>query len=234
MKASYLLSCIILAVSLFGCKEQGELSSIFDGLPEAGHMTEIKSAIDSKMPVVIAFTAEWCPHCRHYKPVFFEVEKSFENEVKFLNIDVDNTNGSVISSRFQVRGIPTTAFVRKDGSVFKVQVGGIEKEDLTQVVKDLQKSRKKRRGEPVAPFPIEKIEQVELKPAKEKDVEKKEEVKEEIKQELPPQEIIKEETEIDEEKEEGDKPQVLPSPEVKEVKPEPVEPPQEVAPKVIQ
>lgn len=234
MKASYLLSCIILAVSLFGCKEQGELSSIFDGLPEAGHMTEIKSAIDSKMPVVIAFTAEWCPHCRHYKPVFFEVEKSFENEVKFLNIDVDDTSGSVISSRFQVRGIPTTAFVRKDGSVFKVQVGGIEKEDLTEVVKDLLKSKKKRRGEPLAPFPIE---QVEVKPAKEKAVEKKEEVKEEIKQELPPQEIIKEEIEVDEEKEEKpeeEKPQVLPSPEVKEVKPEPVEIPKEVEPKVIQ
>lgn len=157
-KLVYFLACFMLAITLYGCKEKGGGVSLFDGLPESTFLTEIKSSLENKKPVAIAFTAEWCPHCKKYKPVFFEVKNSHENEVTFLNIDVDDANGGVISGRFQVRGIPTTAFVRADGSIFKVQVGEIASEDLVKIVSDLVKSKKKRRGEPIAPFPIEPLE----------------------------------------------------------------------------
>lgn len=183
-KFVYFFVCILLTAFLFGCKEKTELASIFDGLPESNYLTEISSSVENKKPVIISFTAEWCPHCRKYKPAFFEVKDLLSNEATFINIDVDDSNGGIISGRFQVRGIPTTAFVRPDGSVFKVQVGEIEKEELIGIVRDLLKRKKKRKSEPIAPFPVE-VKEIKL-PAKE-----------EVKKEEP-QEIIKEEVEPEE------------------------------------
>ena len=180
-KLVYILSCLILATFLFGCKEIKRKISVFDYLPESTYLTEVKSAIENKKPVIVAFLAEWCPHCKKYKPVFLEAKNEYGNQITFLNIDVDDTNGSALSNRFQVKGIPTTAFVRPDGSVFKVQVGGIEKENLTQIIQDLLKSKRKRRGEPIAPFPIE--------PQEAKEAPKKEQPTE------APQELIKEKEE---------------------------------------
>ena len=181
-KLIYLFSCFLLAVFLFGCKERSNVVSIISGLPENTFVSEMKNAIESKKPVVIAFTAEWCPHCRAYKPVFFDVKNSLESQAQFINIDVDDTNGSALSGRFQVRGIPATAFVRSDGSVFKIQSREIEKENLEGLVNDLIKSRKKRRSEPVAPFPFP-IQAEETKTSPEVKPEIKPEVKTEEKQE---------------------------------------------------
>lgn len=175
-KSGYLFACVLLAGFLLGCKEKDALVSVFNGLPDSPYVSEMKSAIEGKKPVVVSFTAEWCPHCRNYKPVFFDVKGLYENKVTFINVDVDSDDGSVVSERFQVKGIPTTSFVRQDGSVFKVQVGEIEKEKLIETVDDLIKSKKKKRGEPVAPFPIEPVE-VKAPPKEET---------------APPQEIIKE------------------------------------------
>ena len=175
-KITYILTCVFMTIFLFGCKEKGKQISIFDGISESTYFTEAKTAIESKKPIAISFTAEWCPHCRKYKPVFFEVKDLFKDEVAFINIDVDDPNGSELSNRFQVKGIPTTAFVRPDGSIFKVQVGEIEKENLTTVINDLIKSKKRKRGEPVAPFPVE---------LGEPSIQKKEEA------DVKPQELIK-------------------------------------------
>jgi len=125
-KAIYILSCLLLSIFLFGCKESQLKITVFDKLPDSPLLNEVKSSIDDKKPLAIAFTAEWCPHCRKYKPIFIEVQDGYKDRITFINIDVDDTNGQTITQRFQVKGIPTTAFIRPDGSVFKVQVGKSE------------------------------------------------------------------------------------------------------------
>ena len=193
--------CLTISFSLFGCKEKGAMVSVFDGIPESTLVTEVKTSLENKKPLAIAFTAEWCPHCRKYKPMFAEVKEKKSSECTFINIDVDDQNGSVLSSRFRVSGIPTTAFVRADGSVFKVQVGEIETEELAKIVDNLVKNKKKKRSEPIAPFPIEPIEaKAPAQPKDEKPLEiikqegeepQVEEKKEEVKQEDKEVEINK-------------------------------------------
>lgn len=151
----YFLTCVLVASSLSGCKEKELDVSAFDGLPESTFVTQVKSSLESHTPLVIAFTAEWCPHCRKYKPTLSEVKDLYQSKVTFINIDVDDKNGSPISERFQVRGIPTTAFVRADGSVYKVQVGEIAKDELSKIAEELIVNKKRKKGEPVAPFPID-------------------------------------------------------------------------------
>ncbi len=173
-KIIYCLGCFLILIFSGGCREKGLKISVFDGLPESKYVSEVKTAIENKTPMAISFTAEWCPHCRQYKPVFFEVKDELKDKALFLNIDVEDTEGSNITNRFQVKGIPTTAFIRADGSVFKIQVGEIEKEELIKIVNELVESKKRKRGEPIAPFPIEPVVEEVKQPPKD----------------VPPQELI--------------------------------------------
>lgn len=177
-KIVYIFSCFLLILVVSGCKGIGGKITVFNGLEDSPYLTEAKKSLEDKKPLVVTFIAEWCPHCRKYKPTFLEVKEELKEKVTFINVDVDDVSGSALQNRFQVRGIPTTAFIRSDGSVFKVQVGGIEKDSLISTVEELVKSKKKKRGEPVAPFPIENLPE-EPKPEEEQ----------------PPQELIKEEPE---------------------------------------
>ena len=185
-KALYVLSCIVVAFFLYGCKDKDGNISVFDGLPESTFLTEMKSSLENHVPLAIAFTAEWCPHCRKYKPVFNEVKDLYHDKVTFINIDVDDPNGSPISNRFQVRGIPTSGFVRADGSVYKVQVGEISKEELIEIADKLIVNKKRKKGEPVAPFPLDVEKKEEATPAEQpvKEEPKPEEVKP-LEEELP-------------------------------------------------
>lgn len=202
-KIRYVFVCVLFAMLLFGCKQKGPKITVFDGLPESKYVSELKAAIEDKKPVAVSFTAEWCPHCRNYKPVFFDVKNLYDEKITFINIDVDDNDGSAISDRFQVRGIPTTAFIRQDGSVFKVQVGEIAKDELIEISNNLLESKRKGRGEPVAPFPIEPVK-----------------VKEEPQAEPLPQELIKEEVQGEEIKdEEGRPPGGRPEEVIENVKP---------------
>lgn len=178
--ATYILMCFVLPLFLSSCKG-GSKVTVFDGLPESTYVTQMKTAIENKTPLAVSFTAEWCPHCQKYKPVFFEVKELYKDKVLFINIDVDDKSGSELSNRFQVRGIPTTAFVRADGSVLQVKVGEVDKEELIKIAEELMVNRKKKRGEAVAPFPIEPTkEDKAAEPAKDDGT--------------APQEIIKEES----------------------------------------
>ena len=149
------LIATIIVIVLTGCREQAKYITVFNDLPSSKYMSLVEGAIQDKKPITISFTAEWCPHCRKYKPTFFEVEEEYKEKVAFINIDVEDTEGRLLTERFHVSGVPTTAFIRKDGSVMKIGHGNILKEDLIKDIKALIKSKKKKKGEPVAPFSID-------------------------------------------------------------------------------
>lgn len=189
-KVIYILTCIFISAFIFGCKQKGSKITVFDRLPDSIYLTQVKTAIENKNPVAVAFTAEWCPHCRAYKPIFFEVKELYKDKVTFINIDLEDTTGSTLSSRFQVRGIPTTAFVRADGSVLKVQVGEIGKDELIKIADELIVNKKKKRGEPIAPFPIEPVKEEKVnEPAEEKNEKPQDVIKEESSEPSPEQDI---------------------------------------------
>lgn len=157
MRRTLLNCCVVsLALVLCGCRGVPTVT-VFNDLPESHYLDSFKSALNDKKPIAVSFTANWCPHCQKYKPVFYDVGGTYEKKVTFINVDVESDAGRVLSERFQVKGIPTTAFIRKDGSVFRIQVGEIEKEELQDITESLLKSKKKKKDEPIAPFPINSV-----------------------------------------------------------------------------
>lgn len=63
-----------------------------------------KEILDSNVPVLVDFWAEWCMPCRMMAPVVDELSKDYEGKVKFAKVNVDNN--PKLATDLQILSIP--------------------------------------------------------------------------------------------------------------------------------
>ncbi len=76
--------------------------------------------IDSTLPVLIDFWAEWCGPCTMLAPTLEELSKEMEGKLKIVKMDIDENPAT--PSKLGVRGIPTM-IIFKEGKQLAVKVG---------------------------------------------------------------------------------------------------------------
>src|SRR5258708_255405 len=67
--------------------------------------------LNAEQPVVVDFTAVWCPPCQMMAPVVERLADEFAGRVKIGKLDVDNNQELAI--RYGVQGIPTLGLFRE-------------------------------------------------------------------------------------------------------------------------
>jgi thioredoxin 1 len=102
------------------------------------HVISNSAAFDAKLEeaestgkiVVVDFTATWCGPCRLIAPIFAELSKKYENLI-FLKVDVDEVQE--VTSKWEVRAMPTFIFIKNKKQVDKIV--GANREELEKKCK---------------------------------------------------------------------------------------------------
>jgi thioredoxin 1 len=83
--------------------------------------------LQSPVPVVVDFWAEWCGPCKMIGPSLEELSVEYGGKVKIVKIDVDNNPNS--PAKVGVRGIPAL-FIYKNGQIVSNRAGAAPKAAL--------------------------------------------------------------------------------------------------------
>lgn len=88
-------------------------------------------AINSEVPVLVDFWAEWCGPCRSLSPILDEISNDYAGRVKIVKVNVDESNAT--AAKYGVRGIPTLLLF-KNGEIVGTKVGSLPKSQLTTFI----------------------------------------------------------------------------------------------------
>ncbi len=87
--------------------------------------------LNSDVPVLVDFWAEWCGPCRMMTPTVDAVAVDYDGKVKVGKLNVDENGGTAM--RYNIRGIPTLLLF-KGGKIVEQKVGAVGKADIVKMI----------------------------------------------------------------------------------------------------
>lgn len=86
-----------------------------------------QEVLQSPLPVLVDFWAEWCAPCRMLTPVLEELDAEYNGKAKIGKVNVDDNQS--LATRYGIRSIPTLLLF-KGGQVVGQIVGLRSKREL--------------------------------------------------------------------------------------------------------
>jgi thioredoxin 1 len=90
--------------------------------------------VNSGIPSMVDFWAEWCGPCKKVGPVVEELAAEYQGKIKIAKMDVDSNRQT--PAKFGIRNIPTLILF-KGGEVVNTIVGAQSKSSIEEELKKL-------------------------------------------------------------------------------------------------
>ncbi len=88
----------------------------------------------SELPVLLDFSADWCPPCKMLHPVIEKISTDYSGKIKVYEINTDQS--PTLARRFNITSVPTIIFFR-NGGVVKQVVGFREYDALKEMIESI-------------------------------------------------------------------------------------------------
>jgi len=93
--------------------------------------TKFSDLINSEVPTLVDFYAEWCGPCKQMKPILESVKNTVKDHARILKIDVDKN--PQLAASFNIQGVPTLVLF-KSGEVKWRQSGVVSSQQLNSTL----------------------------------------------------------------------------------------------------
>jgi thioredoxin 1 len=90
-----------------------------------------EQVVNSDLPVIVDFFADWCMPCQMMGPVFEELSSEYEGKLKFAKVDTEKS--PAISSHLGIRSLPTLAILKDKKEVARF-MGFMDKDALKEKI----------------------------------------------------------------------------------------------------
>ncbi|AJP05843.1 thioredoxin [Streptomyces cyaneogriseus subsp. noncyanogenus] len=90
--------------------------------------------IGAELPVLVEFTADWCPPCRQMGPVLAALAEQEAGRLRVVQLDVDRNPAT--TNAYKVLSMPTF-IVFRDGEPVRSMVGARPKRRLLEELADV-------------------------------------------------------------------------------------------------
>lgn len=101
------------------------------------HITYVSDAtfdaevLQSQLPVLVDYWAEWCGPCRMIAPILDEIAQEYAGKLNIAKLNVDENQQT--PQKYGIRGIPTLMLF-KNGNIEATKVGAVSKSQLTAFI----------------------------------------------------------------------------------------------------
>lgn len=101
---------------------------------ETSDATFEKDVLNSALPVLVDFWAEWCGPCRLIGPIIDSLAEDMAGKLKVVKLNIDNN--PEVPQRLGVRSIPTL-MIFTGGKPIATKIGSVPKSSLYEWVESV-------------------------------------------------------------------------------------------------